>query len=147
MNTKDFFIGALVGGIVGAAASLLLAPKSGKELRSDLVEQAHTMKEKTSSLTSNAMEKGSLYAQLAKEKSSNIAKTVTEQSSYVADKVKELTDNVKKDIEQLSKSASDLGYDIKEASNEIADNTTSEVHQLYEAVTDGEIDDEFEQNK
>ncbi|MCD8502657.1 MAG: YtxH domain-containing protein [Bacillaceae bacterium] len=96
MNVKDFFIGALIGGIVGATTSLLMAPKSGKELRNDLVEQAHTMKEKTSSLTSNAIEKGNKYAQFAKEKSSTIAKTVTEQSAYVADKVKELTENVKK---------------------------------------------------
>ncbi|HAU33445.1 MAG TPA: YtxH domain-containing protein, partial [Lysinibacillus sp.] len=33
VNMKDFVIGALVGGIVGAAAGLLLAPKSGKDLR------------------------------------------------------------------------------------------------------------------
>ena len=29
---KDFVIGALVGGIVGAAVGLLLAPKTGKDL-------------------------------------------------------------------------------------------------------------------
>ena len=29
INTKDFLIGALVGGIVGAVTALLLAPKSG----------------------------------------------------------------------------------------------------------------------
>ena len=40
MNTKDFVIGALIGGIVGAASALLLAPKSGKELRQDLNHQA-----------------------------------------------------------------------------------------------------------
>lgn len=34
--TKGFLIGALIGGAVGAAAALLTAPKSGKELRDDI---------------------------------------------------------------------------------------------------------------
>ncbi len=46
MNTKDFLIGTLVGGIVGATTALFLAPKSGKELRSDISEQAYNAKEK-----------------------------------------------------------------------------------------------------
>ena len=40
MNTKDFLIGTLIGGIVGATTALFLAPKSGKELRSDISDQA-----------------------------------------------------------------------------------------------------------
>ena len=37
INAKDFLIGTLVGGIVGSLTALLLAPKSGKELRGDLI--------------------------------------------------------------------------------------------------------------
>jgi len=33
-----FFQGALIGGFLGAAAALLFAPKSGKELRADVKE-------------------------------------------------------------------------------------------------------------
>jgi gas vesicle protein len=33
-----FFTGLFIGGIVGGLASLLLAPKSGKELRADIKE-------------------------------------------------------------------------------------------------------------
>jgi gas vesicle protein len=33
-GTKDFLLGALIGGVVGAATALLLSPKSGKEIRS-----------------------------------------------------------------------------------------------------------------
>ncbi|GAJ99426.1 YtxH domain-containing protein [Geomicrobium sp. JCM 19055] len=47
MNTKDFLIGTLIGGIVGASAALLFAPKSGKELRGDISEGASTAKDKT----------------------------------------------------------------------------------------------------
>jgi gas vesicle protein len=46
LHAKDFVIGALVGGIVGAAVALLLAPKAGSELRNDVAVQAVTLKDK-----------------------------------------------------------------------------------------------------
>ncbi len=49
INAKDFLIGSLIGGIVGAATALFLAPKSGKELRDDLNTHAGTLKEKAAS--------------------------------------------------------------------------------------------------
>lgn len=67
MNTKDFLIGTFVGGIIGAAAALFLAPKSGKELRDDLGNQAVVLKDKTGKLTSEARERGSEYVSIAKE--------------------------------------------------------------------------------
>lgn len=78
-SSKDFIIGALVGGIIGAATALFLAPKSGKELRSDLNTHATTLKEKTST-----------YTDTAKEKSGGLTQQVKEQSSKVVDKVKNL---------------------------------------------------------
>ena len=78
-SSKDFIIGALIGGIIGAATALFLAPKSGKELRTDLNTHASTLKEKTST-----------YTDSAKEKSSGLTQQVKEQSSKVVDKVKNL---------------------------------------------------------
>ncbi|MFC7373344.1 YtxH domain-containing protein [Fictibacillus iocasae] len=89
IDSKDFIIGALVGGIVGAASALLLAPKTGKELRGDLNEQAILLKDK-----------GNEFSQLAIEKSNSIVKTVSEQSNQVAGKVKELTTNIRRDIDK-----------------------------------------------
>ena len=54
VNSKDFLIGALVGGIIGAATALFLAPKSGAELRDDVTTQATHLKEKTVDLSSTA---------------------------------------------------------------------------------------------
>lgn len=89
IDSKDFMIGALVGGMLGAAAALLLAPKAGKELRSDLNEQAEYLKDKSNE-----------FSHLAREKSSNIVRTVSEQSNQVATKVKDLTSNLRKDIDK-----------------------------------------------
>ncbi|TKI72237.1 YtxH domain-containing protein [Lysinibacillus mangiferihumi] len=79
VNMKDFVIGALVGGIVGAAAGLLLAPKSGKDLRSDVAVQAVNLKDKSADFSSTA-----------KDKTVQLSKQIQEQSSQLVEKVKTL---------------------------------------------------------
>jgi gas vesicle protein len=55
-GTKDFLLGALIGGVVGAATALLLAPKSGKDIRSTF----HDIKDAT-------LSKGSELVAVAKD--------------------------------------------------------------------------------
>jgi gas vesicle protein len=88
INTKDFLIGALIGGIVGAATALFLAPKSGKELRSDMNEQAIVLKAKTGQIRETAVTKGTELASVAKEKTNTITNTVSKQSAEIMNKVK-----------------------------------------------------------
>ncbi|RDI44307.1 YtxH domain-containing protein [Falsibacillus pallidus] len=88
MNTKDFLIGALIGGIVGATTALFLAPKSGKELRDDLNLQAMQLKEKSSTFKDTAVEKGNEWAAVAKEKTSALSQAV--QTNDLINKVKNL---------------------------------------------------------
>lgn len=47
---KDFLIGAVVGSTLGALSALLFAPKAGKELRSDIANQAKAVGEKSQEL-------------------------------------------------------------------------------------------------
>lgn len=94
-SCKGFIMGAIVGGIVGAVTALLLAPKSGKEMREDLNTQAEVLKERTLQLKDSAVEKGSEWISLAKEKSTELAKTVNKQSQQVVEKVKDFTQNIK----------------------------------------------------
>lgn len=75
--SKDFLLGALVGGIIGAATALLLAPKSGTELRGTISEQATTLKDKSADLS-----------QTAKDKTSELSKKVSDQSNQLLSKVK-----------------------------------------------------------
>jgi len=64
---KDFFIGALVGGVVGSITALLFAPKSGRELRKDIAEQAHNVSEKTQQIARSVGETTSEWAEKAKD--------------------------------------------------------------------------------
>lgn len=124
MSTKDFLIGALVGGIVGATTALLLAPKSGKDLRQDINEQSHLIKEKTSTFKDTAIDKGSEFVAAAKEKTASLSQTVQEQSANIMNKIKSEKDAALDDLELTEEeieqklSEAKLSFDETEANLE-----------------------------
>lgn len=110
INSKDFLIGTLFGAIVGAATALLMAPKTGKELRSDLNQQTMSLREK-----------GNEFASVARKKSSDLAKTVSEQSSQMAGKVRDFRDNMKKDTDTGSPTAAMLAEEAEQEAKAFQD--------------------------
>ncbi|MFU8688290.1 YtxH domain-containing protein [Rossellomorea marisflavi] len=114
INSKDFIIGTLIGGIVGAATALLLAPKSGKDLRSDINEQAGAWKEKTSQWKDTAVEKSNELAAAAKEKSSSLTKTVQEQSNQVVGKIKSYRSGSAEGQEEVPAETDDVNQKLEE---------------------------------
>ena len=137
INTKDFLIGTLVGGIVGALTALFLAPKSGKELREDLNDQAYFLREKTESLRETAIEKSSEITSTVKDKTSALSKKVSEQSQGLVNKVKGIKSDVEDEqsegenaIDQLFET--DVNSDIQqklEETKKAFDETESKVNQ------------------
>ncbi|MDW0117152.1 YtxH domain-containing protein [Sporosarcina thermotolerans] len=87
----SFLLGALVGGVIGAAAALFLAPKTGKEMRDDFSDQAVHIKNKSIELSTVAKDKATEISAVAKEKTDELAKTIQEQSGQIVDKVKSMT--------------------------------------------------------
>ena len=53
-----FALGLLVGGVIGAAAGLLLAPKPGAETRSELMEMGETWRTRADSMAADARSRG-----------------------------------------------------------------------------------------
>ncbi|WP_141433783.1 YtxH domain-containing protein [Bacillus sp. 03113] len=123
INTKDFLIGALVGGIVGATAALLLAPKSGKELLNDINVQASSIKEKGDNIRKVVKLRGVELATTAKDKTENISQAVVEQSSHLLNKVKK----IKSDI--LSESELAVSEPIEDEEDFISLNNQEEIKQ------------------
>jgi len=76
-SNKSLLWGALIGSVVGSVTALLLAPKSGRELRQDITEGARQVS----------------------EKGQELAGIVGEQSSQIVSKVKETADVVIQDIQ------------------------------------------------
>ncbi|MBD3110497.1 YtxH domain-containing protein [Bacillus sp. AGMB 02131] len=96
INTKDFMIGALIGGMLGAAAALLLAPKSGKELRNDINDGAKYISDKTEKLRQTAIEKSTEIAEAAKSKTNTLSEKVSQQSATILENVKNVKQKVTK---------------------------------------------------
>ncbi len=86
----SFLMGALVGGVIGAAAALFLAPKTGSEMRGNLTTQATQLKDKSIEISSVAKEKATELTSVAKEKTGELSKTIQEQSGQFVDKVKSM---------------------------------------------------------
>jgi gas vesicle protein len=91
VDGKDFIMGAVVGGLLGAMAALLLAPKSGRELRQDISNQYETISEKTQQIASTVG-----------EKTATIAKTATTQTSEWVDKAKDVAGTVIDEVKTWS---------------------------------------------
>ncbi|MGQ7889462.1 YtxH domain-containing protein [Paenibacillus sp. WC2504] len=80
---KDLLIGAIVGGLLGAATALLFAPKSGRELRNDIAENAKAVSDKTVQLATSVS-----------QKTQEVAKSVSTTTSDFVGKAKETATNV-----------------------------------------------------
>lgn len=83
MNGKDFLLGAVVGGVIGAITALLLAPKPGEELRADIKDTVNTVTAKTQEIAGQVSDRSQI-----------IAKNVGIHTSEIVDKAKELAGTV-----------------------------------------------------
>lgn len=66
-NARNFMIGSLVGGVIGAVTALLFAPKPGRELRTDIAEGYHAVSEKTQEIVRSIGNHTSEFVDKAKE--------------------------------------------------------------------------------
>jgi gas vesicle protein len=112
VDGKDFLIGAVVGGLLGAMAALLLAPKSGRELRQDISEQYGTISEKTQQIANTVGEKTAIIAKTATthtaewvEKAKDVAGTVIDELKTWNDKRKQTSDDTESIVEPESSQA------------------------------------------
>jgi gas vesicle protein len=74
-ETGHFFAGLLIGGVLGGVASLMFAPKSGRELRADIrrtgekgVEETKAFMKKASHEVSEASQRAKSILSCMKEK-------------------------------------------------------------------------------
>lgn len=122
INSKDFLIGALVGGIAGAALALVFAPKSGKELRGDINQGASYVKDRASEWKEVAAVKGSEWMDKAKHQTQQISETVSQKSQDLTQKIKETKDNLQTKMagnEDPEKAAEEVARAIEEAALEV----------------------------
>src|SRR5690625_1105659 len=116
INSKDFLIGTLIGSIIGASAALLLAPKSGKELRQDINQGATKVKEKAVEWKDVAYEKGSEWTHQLQEKSKELTEKVKDTTGQLQDRFRREVSDQAKDLAEAIDEAADE-FERKEAND------------------------------
>ncbi|BBI35297.1 YtxH domain-containing protein [Cohnella abietis] len=80
--------GVLIGGVIGAAAALLLAPKSGRELRGDIRDRYTDVQDRTKQMIADAS-----------NKTQEMVKQVGQQASNVVDKTRSAVATAKEEVQ------------------------------------------------
>lgn len=132
MNGKDFLIGTLIGGMIGAAAALLLAPKKGSELRRDLSEQAHQVSERTHELADTVGRKSHEWSEVATQRSREVAGQISGRSREIASQVGERSSTIAKEIGERSQ---EWAGKAKNVANQVAGEVKSWRDSKKEATT------------
>lgn len=116
MNKKSLIFGILACGAIGAAASVLFAPKSGNELRKDIVAKSGEASVILKELAYNANELiqsvqvlGTEGSTLLKDVSSDIMESVSKWNEEMEPEKKRLKDEIK----DMQKTISDLEKTLK----------------------------------
>ena len=109
----SFLLGAIVGGVIGAAAALFLAPKTGKEMRDDFSTQAVQLKEKGIEISTIAKDKATEYSSAAKDKAVEYSSIAKDKATEFTSTAKEKTDEVTKTIQEQSEQLVDKVKAIK----------------------------------
>lgn len=84
-NTGRFFEGLLLGGILGAIAGVLFAPKSGREMRKQLVDSSDEMYKSASTQISDMKDRTEQALQDFQSKSDTVLKQATRQFEETRD--------------------------------------------------------------
>lgn len=103
---STFAKGIFIGGLLGAAAALLFAPKPGRELRGDLSEKVGMVTDRTKEVATVVGDKASELAKTVSSKTSDIAKTVNQGRNDV--------------MESVRKASADVANEASRASDEVA---------------------------
>jgi gas vesicle protein len=95
-----FFMGFLIGGVLGALAGIFFAPKSGKELRSDIKEKGSEVLKDTKEIYADASAKAKEIIAGAKYQAKELKKEAEDTGEKIVDDVQEKISQVKKVFEK-----------------------------------------------
>jgi len=106
-QAKSLLAGIILGGIVGATTALLLAPKSGKEIRKDIARTYEDVSDSAHELAHSVTSKSHRYAN-----------HLSGQAEEWTDKVKDFLDVVSDGVHHFTHHASKEASHIKGAASE-----------------------------
>ena len=107
-----FVAGFLVGGLVGAATALLMAPQSGEETRAIISEKSIELKDAASTAAEDAIaraeaaaEEARAYADDLKVKAEEAIANIQKAQDQAVDEIEEAADEAVDDVEETAEEA------------------------------------------
>lgn len=130
---SNFAKGLFIGGLLGAAAALLFAPKPGRDLRGDLSDKMMVVSDRTKEVAGVVGTKASEIAKTVSGKTSELAKTVGDNTTSVVASIKQAKDDVASEAKKASdevaattaKAADEAENELNSGSPSKTDNGTS----------------------
>ncbi|EUJ44198.1 YtxH domain-containing protein [Listeria riparia] len=116
MNAKSIILGALIGGIASAATAIILAPKSGRELRQDIAAKSGEAGVILKELAYNATDLLQSVQVLSSEGTTLLKDLSTDIKESVANWNEEMEPEkarLKEEIKDMQKTISDLEKTLK----------------------------------
>ncbi|MBC1512012.1 YtxH domain-containing protein [Listeria booriae] len=121
MNAKSIILGALIGGIASAATAIILAPKSGRELRQDIATKSGEAGVILKELAYNATDLLQSVQVLSTEGTTLLKDLSTDIKESVANWNEEMEPEkarLKEEIKDMQKTISDLEKTLKKDKKE-----------------------------
>jgi gas vesicle protein len=104
----NFLRGFVIGGVLGALAGIFFAPKSGKELRSDIKEKGSEVLKDAKEIYADASTKAKEIIEEAKHQAGELKKEADRHLSEARQKTKEILARGEKKEGEASESAKDI---------------------------------------
>lgn len=135
-KVEGFLLGIIVGAAVAGVTALLFAPKSGKELRGDIVDQAEDAKVQAKEYVEIAKEKGTELKETAEAASSEYLENASTTFGKVVDQVQGGASNASENLDAIKEEAAKRDAEITKAAAEDVKDTVEEGKE--EAVSKGD---------
>lgn len=121
-----FLAGFVIGGLVGAATALLLAPQSGSETWSQLTNKSEELRHEGESRVRHARARATSYAHEYRQRAQEVGETVQEQARIVLDAGKRQAGEVKSQAEASLEQAKESVQEVQDTVETAAKNVSNE---------------------
>lgn len=121
--TQGLLLGTIIGGTIGAITALLLAPKSGSELRRDIVEKSQQIYDKTADYLYSA--------------ESTVGSAVSNTVNEGRVRAQNIINSAKRQAEDLLVSAENILHDAKYKANTAKEGVQEKIGNIKNAAKAG----------
>ncbi|WP_368646045.1 YtxH domain-containing protein [Alkalibacterium putridalgicola] len=122
-EVKGFVLGTFVGAAVAGLTALLLAPKSGKEVRGDIKDRTVKTKDQAKDYVNKAKDKGLELKDSVAKKSEGYKKDASESYEQLTNQADENMDKAGENLEKIKKEAKETAEKVKGKMNKENDSS------------------------